>query len=61
MGSEQEAIFLFVGSTILLRERALHFFERTTAARERLGRILEVGSALMIIAFGLWMLANRAI
>src|SRR6266571_1170372 len=28
-------IFLFAGSTILLRERALHFFERTAAARER--------------------------
>jgi nickel/cobalt transporter (NicO) family protein len=53
-------IFLFVGCTILLRERALRFFERTAVARENIGRALETLSALLIIALGIWLLATRA-
>ena len=55
------ATILFVGCTILLRERALRFFERTALARERIGRALETRSALLIIAFGIWLLATRAV
>jgi ABC-type nickel/cobalt efflux system permease component RcnA len=54
-------IFLFVGCTILLRERALRFFERTAVARENIGRALETLSALLIIALGIWLLATRAV
>jgi nickel/cobalt exporter len=53
-------IFIFVGCTMLLRERALQFFERTASARERISRALEIVSALMIVAFGLWLFATRA-
>jgi nickel/cobalt exporter len=53
-------IFIFVGCTMLLRERALQFFERTASAREHIGRALEITSALMIVAFGLWLFATRA-
>ena len=53
-------ILLFVVCTILLRERALQFLMRTGPCRERLGRILESASALAVIAFGLWLFANRA-
>jgi len=54
-------IFLFVGCTIALRERALHFFEQTATTREKIGRALEVTSALMIVAFGVWLFINRAV
>src|SRR6266487_516913 len=54
------SIFIFVGCTMLLRERALRFFERTASARERIGRALEIMSALMIVTFGLWLFATRA-
>jgi len=53
-------ILLFVATTILVRERALEFLVRTGPWRERLGRILESASALAVIAFGLWLFANRA-
>ncbi len=53
-------IFIFVGCTMLLRERALQFFERTASAREHIGRALEIMSALMIVVFGLWLFATRA-
>ncbi len=51
-------ILIFVGCTMVLRERALQFFERTASARERTGRALEIVSALMIVAFGLWLFAG---
>ena len=53
-------ILIFVGCTMLLRERALRFFERTASAREHIGRALEIMSALMIVAFGVWLFATRA-
>jgi len=52
-------IVLFVGCTILLRDRALRFFERTAGVRARIGRGLEIISAAMIIGFGLWLFATR--
>jgi hypothetical protein len=54
-------IFLFVGCSILLRERSLHFVERTALARERIGRALETSSALLIISIGRWLFATRAV
>ena len=54
-------ILLFVGGAILLRERALSFLARTAQTRERLGRLLEAGGAVAVIAFGLWMFANRSV
>ena len=54
-------IFLFAAVTILLRERGIRFFERTAAARERIGRVLEILSAVLIISFGLWLFSNRAV
>jgi ABC-type nickel/cobalt efflux system permease component RcnA len=53
-------ILLFVAGTILLRERALRFLERSGPWRERLGRALESASAVAVIAFGLWLFATRA-
>jgi ABC-type nickel/cobalt efflux system permease component RcnA len=54
-------ILVFVGSTILLRERMLHFLTRTAAKRVWLGRVLEGGGALAVIVFGLWLFANRSV
>lgn len=53
-------ILLFVACTILVRERALNFLTRTAAMRDRIGRTLEAGSAVAVIAFGVWLLANRS-
>jgi nickel/cobalt exporter len=53
-------IFMFVACTMVLRERVLEFFERTASGREHIGRALEIASALMIVAFGLWLFATRA-
>jgi hypothetical protein len=53
-------ILLFVGCTIVLRERALHFLVRTGPWRERIGRALESASAVAVIAFGVWLFATRA-
>ena len=49
---------LLVLCTIVLRERAVEFFDRTAFARERLVRALEISSACLIIAFGVWLLAT---
>jgi nickel/cobalt transporter (NicO) family protein len=54
-------ILLFVICTIVLRERALGFLVRTATMRERLGRVLEGGSAVAVIAFGVWLFANRSV
>jgi nickel/cobalt exporter len=53
-------ILLFVGCTIVLRERALRFLIRTGPWRERIGRALESASAVAVIAFGVWLFATRA-
>jgi ABC-type nickel/cobalt efflux system permease component RcnA len=53
-------IVVFVGCAIFLRDRAVHFFERTASSRERIGRVLETTSAIMIVMFGLWLFATRA-
>jgi len=52
-------IALFAIGTVLFRQRILHFLERTTDVRERVGQILESISAVAIIGFGLWVLASR--
>jgi nickel/cobalt exporter len=52
-------IALFAIGTVLFRQRILHFLERTTDVRERVGQILESISAIAIIGFGLWVLASR--
>jgi len=52
-------IALFAVVAVLLRERVMQLLERTEHARERLGRGLEVLSAITIIAFGAWLLAAR--
>jgi nickel/cobalt transporter (NicO) family protein len=40
----------------LSRERLLAFFARTEGLRERLGRVLEVGGAVLVVLFGLFVL-----
>jgi len=52
-------IALFALAAVLLRDRLMHLLERTAGLRERLGRGLEVMSAVAIIAFGAWLLAAR--
>jgi len=52
-------IALFALAAVLLRDRLMHLLERTAGLRERLGRGLEVMSALAIVAFGAWLLAAR--
>jgi ABC-type nickel/cobalt efflux system permease component RcnA len=54
-------IFLFVGFTILVRERTLRVLQRTAWLGERLARALEILSAVLIIFFGLWLFATRAV
>ena len=54
-------ILVFVGCTIVLRERALRFLMRTGPWRERVGRVLESASAFAVIAFGVWLFATRAV
>lgn len=39
----------------LSRERVLAFFDRTEGWRERLGRVLEIGGAVLVLMFGLWL------
>lgn len=40
----------------LSRERLLAFFARTEGLRERLGRVLEIGGAVLVSLFGLWLI-----
>lgn len=54
-------IILFVGTTILLRERMFTLLARTDVMRDRIGRVLEAGGALAVIAFGVWMFVNRSV
>lgn len=54
-------ILIFAAGTILVRERVLTFLTRSASARIRLGRALEVTSAAAVVAFGLWLLATRAV
>ncbi len=54
-------IFLLIACTIILRESSLRLLDRTAAVRERVGSALEKISAVMIIAFGAWLFATRAV
>jgi nickel/cobalt transporter (NicO) family protein len=49
----------FALAAVLLRDRLMELLERTAHFRNRLGRILELGSALAIVSFGVWLLAMR--
>jgi len=49
----------FALAAVLLRDRLMALLERTARFRSRLGHILELGSALAIVAFGVWLLAMR--
>jgi len=42
----------------LLRGRFLALFARTEALRARLGQVLEVGGAVLVLAFGIWLVIN---
>ena len=52
-------IALFAVVAVLLRDRLMTLLERTERVRRRLGRVLEVGSTLAIVGFGVWLLATR--
>jgi nickel/cobalt exporter len=54
-------ILLFVMVTILLRERMMRWLVQTASTRERLGRLLEAGSAVAVIVLGAWLFANRSV
>jgi ABC-type nickel/cobalt efflux system permease component RcnA len=40
----------------LSRERLIAFFARTEGLRERLGRVLEIGGASLVVLFGFWLI-----
>jgi nickel/cobalt exporter len=42
----------------LLRGKFLTRFARTEALRARLGQVLEVGGAVLVLAFGIWLVIN---
>lgn len=52
-------IAAFALAAVLLRDRLVHVLERTAGVRGQIGRGLEAGSAIAIMAFGAWMLALR--
>lgn len=43
---------------MLSRERLLGFFARTEGLRATLGRVLEIGSAILVLLFGVWALVG---
>lgn len=43
---------------VLSRERLLGFFARTEGLRATLGRVLEIGSAVLVLLFGVWVLVG---
>jgi ABC-type nickel/cobalt efflux system permease component RcnA len=52
-------IALFALAAVLMRERCMALMERTDRLRRRVGRGLEIGSAIAIIGTGAWLLAGR--
>ena len=52
-------IALFALAAVLLRDRFMVLMQRTDRVRLHVGRGLEVVSAIAIIVFGVWLLANR--
>jgi len=42
----------------LSRERLLGFFARTEGLRATVGRVLEIGSAILVLLFGVWVLVG---
>jgi len=53
------AIALFAIAAVMFRGPLLSILERTAVARERLGRMLELGSAFAVIGLGIWMIVSR--
>jgi len=49
----------FAIATVLLRDRLIALLKRSDRIRWRLGRGLEIASAVAIIAFGAWMMITR--
>jgi nickel/cobalt exporter len=49
----------FALAAVLLHDRFMGLMERTDRVRRQVGRGLEIGSAIAIIAFGTWLLATR--
>jgi len=52
-------IALFAVAAVLLHDRFMLLMERSDHIRRRVGRGLEIASAIAIIAFGAWLLASR--
>ncbi|MEM7191366.1 MAG: hypothetical protein AAF405_00615 [Pseudomonadota bacterium] len=44
----------------LSRTQVLSFFSRTEGARRRIGRTLEVGSSVLVLLFGLWLIVSAS-
>jgi len=49
----------FAVAAVLFRDRLLRYMKLTAVARERFGLVLELGGAVAIIVFGLWLLLSR--
>ena len=49
----------FALAAVLLHERIVLFMEHTHHLRRQAGRALEIASATIIFAFGIWQLATR--
>jgi len=52
-------IAIFALGAVLLHDRFIGLMERTERYRHRIGRGLEIASAVAIIVFGVWLLAMR--
>lgn len=52
-------IAIFALGAVVLHDRFIGLMERTERHRHRIGRGLEIASAVMIIFFGVWLLATR--
>ena len=53
------SIAIFALGAVLLHDRFIGLMERTGRYRQRIGRGLEIASAVAIIVFGVWLLAMR--
>lgn len=52
-------IAIFALGAVVLHDRFIGLMERTERHRHRIGRGLEIASAVAIIFFGVWLLATR--
>ena len=49
----------FAIAAVLTRERVMAFLARTESGRYRAGRVLEIGSAVGVLALGVWPLLRK--